>query len=473
MQLGDTRTEAAASGIEPHRLLAENSACAAPGIAPNAAALHGRDPPTELHMPTPKRLRRLLMVAYHFPPLKGSSGIQRTLRLVQQLPSLGWEPIVLTAAPRAYEATSADLDAEVPPGTVVERAFALDSARHLSLGGRHLAALGRPDRWMTWRFDAVRRGLRLIRRHRPDAIWSTYPIATAHVIGARLSAASGLPWVADFRDPMVQDGYPADPVTWRQFESIERNAAHQAALCTFTTPGTLASYQTRYPVAAARMRLLENGYDEGSFARAEVGARERGPLEPGRLVLLHSGIVYPSERDPTELFKALARVKSARPSALRVRFRAAVHEALLRDLAERYDVADMVEVAPPLPYVEALQEMLRADGLLLMQAANCNEQVPAKLYEYLRARRPVLCLSDATGDTWRVLESCGLRHMADLADAGSITLLLERFARHGADGLLPSEQAVSGASREGRTAALVRLLEHCTAERFFAAGEAA
>ena len=76
------------------------------------------------------------MVAYHFPPLAGSSGIQRTLRFVQHLPSFGWQPLVLTADTRAYERTSPDLQEALPPGTVVERAFALDTARHLSIGGR-------------------------------------------------------------------------------------------------------------------------------------------------------------------------------------------------------------------------------------------------------------------------------------------------------------------------------------------------
>ena len=62
----------------------------------------------------------VLMMAYHFPPLAGSSGIQRTLRFVQQLPEFGWEPIVLTAHPRAYERTSDDLLREVPAGSPVD-----------------------------------------------------------------------------------------------------------------------------------------------------------------------------------------------------------------------------------------------------------------------------------------------------------------------------------------------------------------
>ena len=114
-------------------------------------------------------MKRVLMVAYHFPPLAGSSGIQRTLRFVQQLPQFGWQPLVLTADPRAYERTSDDLLADIPPETIVRRAFALDAARHFAWRGRYLALLARPDRWASWRFAAVRQGMQLIRRHRPQA----------------------------------------------------------------------------------------------------------------------------------------------------------------------------------------------------------------------------------------------------------------------------------------------------------------
>src|SRR5262245_33717768 len=102
--------------------------------------------------------RRVLMVAFHFPPLSGSSGIQRALRFVQHLPAHGWEPVVLSAHPRAYEATSADLMQEVPPQTVVERAFALDTARHLAIAGRYPRMLALPDRWCSWAMGAVPAG---------------------------------------------------------------------------------------------------------------------------------------------------------------------------------------------------------------------------------------------------------------------------------------------------------------------------
>jgi hypothetical protein len=87
------------------------------------------------------------MIAYHFPPLQGSSGIQRTLRFARYLPEFGWEPIVLTAHPRAYESVADDQLSDTPAGLHVCRAFALDTSRHLAIGSRYPALRARPDRW--------------------------------------------------------------------------------------------------------------------------------------------------------------------------------------------------------------------------------------------------------------------------------------------------------------------------------------
>jgi glycosyltransferase involved in cell wall biosynthesis len=408
---------------------------------------------------------RLLMVAYHFPPLAGSSGIQRTLRFVQHLPATGWQPLVLTAAPRAYEQTSPDLLADIPPGVPVRRAFALDTSRHLAIAGRHLGAWARPDRWVSWRFDGVRQGLAMVAQHAPAALWSTYPIPTAHLIAAALARRTGLPWIADFRDPMAQDGYPSDPRTWAAFKAVEETAFRDAAACVFTTPGAARLYRERYPALAHKVHVIENGYDEESFAGTgapPAPAAGAGGARP--FVLLHSGIVYPSERDPRALFAALGRLKDegalgpdGAPRIV-VRFRAAVHEAMLAALAQQHGVAAHVEIAPALPYRAALAEMLGAEALLLLQAANCNDQVPAKLYEYLRARRPIVALTDPRGDTAAVLRGAGIHRVAPLDDAGAIAGFLADAARGTGPALVATEDAIAGASRAGRARALAALL---------------
>ena len=422
-------------------------------------------------------MRRVLMVSFQFPPMAGSSGVQRALRFAQQLPALGWSPSVLTAHPRAHAHTGDDLLEEIPPELPVRRAFALDAARHLSIGGRYPGFLARPDRWHSWLLGAVPAGLRLIRQTRPDAIWSTYPIPTAHLVGYWLSRLSGLPWVADFRDPMAHDGYPADPVLWRSFAAVERKVFARAARCTFTTPGAARLYAQRFPAAADRLRVIENGYSEAAFQQAERAVRMEGAnasssatasTAAGPRVLLHSGVVYPDWRSPARLFEALAAAKAAGrvdAARLRLRLRATAHDDFVLALARRLDVADLVEVAPPLPYADALAEMLRADALLLLQSNDCNDQIPAKAYEYLRARRPVLTLADPAGDTAQLMRRAGLPRIAALEDGPGVAAVLDRFLDdlfHGR-AALPAASAIAAASRESRTGELARVLDEACA----------
>lgn len=404
------------------------------------------------------------MIAYHFPPLAGSSGIQRSLRFVQHLPRFGWEPLVLSANARAYERTSQDLDGEIPAGTVVRRAFALDAARHLALAGRHLASTARPDRWTSWRFDGVRQGMRLIDEFQPRAIWSTFPIATAHVIAAELHRRTALPWIADFRDPMAQEGYPPDPKTWQQFEAIEANAIRNARFSMFTTPSAVRDYRDRYAQQAERILLLENGYDEDTFAAVEQAGDTSAPLHPGAVTLLHSGIVYSAERDPTQLFEALGRLRQSGdivPGTFKLRFRASANDQLLHRLAAEHAVEPLVDICPPIDYREALREMLRADALLVMQGANCNDQIPAKIYEYQRAGRPILCLTDPAGDTAAVMRGAGGNAIARLDRADEIVAMLPDFVRavraHAV--ATPDAEAVRSASRRSRTEVLAHRLD--------------
>jgi glycosyltransferase involved in cell wall biosynthesis len=373
------------------------------------------------------QMKRVLMLVFQFPPFSGSSAVQRSLRFVQNLPATGWSPIVLTASSMAYEEISDDLLSEIPPGTLVYRAPALDARRHLSVWGHYPKFVAMPDRWASWIASAVPKALGIVRRHRPDAIWSTYPIATTHKAARVIHQVTSLPWIADFRDPMAQEGYPPDPATWRAFSKIEKSTIEKAAFSVFTTPGAARVYRLRYPQAAERIRVIENGYDEGSFEGLPTYGQ---PLTPGHITILHSGVVYPSERDPTQLMKALGELSAHSPvlaSRVRVRFRASHNDALLQRLAQEHGAASLIECLPAIPYKDALAEMMRADGLLILQAANCNDQIPAKIYEYIRSGRPMLGLTDQAGDTGRLLVAAGSRYLAPLSSSSDIANLLLSF----------------------------------------------
>jgi hypothetical protein len=407
-------------------------------------------------------VKRVLMVAFHYPPLHGGSGVLRTLAFSQTLAQHGWQPLVLTVTPGAHASVDASGGADCCP---VHRSLALDASRHLAINGRYSALLALPDRWVSWTASAIPAGLRLIRRHQPDLIWSTYPIATAHLVALALHRLTGVPWIADQRDPMLDTGYPPDPRRARIHAWIERQAMQRCAAVVCTTPGAVRALRSRHRNAAShQVRLIENGYDDTAFRIAEQAAPPlTDPARPFRL--LHSGVIYPSERDPAPLFAALdllLRHGDIDRTSFRLMLRASGHDAHLRALLGRHPgLATLVELAPPLPYPDALRDMLDADGLLLLQAANCNDQIPAKLYEYLRARRPVLALTDPAGDTAAALHAAGIDTIARLDHPDAIADGLRRFLYLSRQGQAPlaSDATVARHARHARTRELAALFD--------------
>lgn len=353
---------------------------------------------------SPTRKKNILMVAFHFPPQSGSSGILRTLNFVKYLPENGWQPVVLTASASAYAEQRNDLISSIPSQTKVVRGFALDAARHLSIGGKYPLALALPDRWSSWWLGGVWAGLQLMREQRPDVLWSTYPISTAHWIGSTLARFSGLPWVVDFRDPMVSAGYPADGWQRRIWSTLERRVMQQATMCVFTTQRAACAYAQRYPAMAQKCQVIENGFEEEIF---ETVQPHRLDIPADSLLMLHSGLIYPKDRNPSQFFAAVQSLLATGQldrDKLRIRFRAPQHGAEVSAFAAQYGLQDVVEVAPPIPYQEAIAEMMGADALIVFQGSAFNAQIPAKIYEYIRAQRPVLALLDPAGDTAAQLE---------------------------------------------------------------------
>lgn len=409
--------------------------------------------------------KRLLMIAYHFPPVRVSSGIQRTLKFCAYLREFGWEPLVLTVSPNAYEITSPDQLGEIPPGVVVERAFGLDTSRHLAIKGKYLHWMAQPDRWVSWWPAAVWTGMKMIRKYKPQAIMSTFPIATAHRIGLSLQKRSGLPWIADFRDSMTEPGYPRDPLTWRIHRRLEEEAVRHCAKAVFTTVPTRDMYAERYPeIPVDRWAVIENGFDEENFRDAESGLSEAPLGSAGQLTLVHSGVLYPKERDPRPFFAAISQLKNAGKidgKSVRIILRATGSDGLYKPMLDELGIGDVVHLEPVVPYREALQEMLRADALLLFQGSVCNHQVPAKIYEYYRAGKPIFALADPAGISAQMLRDVGVQDIADIADQSAIATTLEnlldamrRKARSGV-----AREAAALNSRKSRTAELARLLD--------------
>ncbi len=407
------------------------------------------------------RRKELLLVAFHFPPIQFSSGVHRTLSFAKFLPRFGWASRVLTVRPEAYpHVDDANLEL-LPPGLEVIRSFALDAQRHLSIGGKHPGFLSIPDRWQSWIPSGIATGLRAVRRRRPTAIFSTYPVASALVIARAVHRRTGVPWIVDLRDPIVFGDYPAPAGRRRRiYESLERSVFDEAAAVIVATEGAKRLYRKRYPEAPP-LHVIENGVDHELFAEVR---RETEPPRPGdEIRILHSGHVYANGRDPGPLFAALSILKDegiCAPSTLRIAFRATGCDDFVLAQARRHGVDDLIDVLPPVAYRDALLEMCSASGLLVLQGKAFDSQIPAKVYEYLASGRPILALTGTNGETGRMLRAFGVDALCPLEDRAAIVDALRGFvARLRSGDTQPAAQDLYPLSRCERTERLARVLD--------------
>jgi len=406
-------------------------------------------------------VKNVLIIAFHFPPQAESSGYLRILKFCRYLPELGWQPRVLSAHPRAYERTNPSQLNEIPTSVQVHRVFALDTRRHLSVGGHFLRLMALPDRWVSWCLGAIPVGYKEVRDKHCDIILTTFPIASAMLIGWVLHRLTGKPWVADFRDSMSEPGYPRDPLTWKVHRWLEKKAVRHASRLIFTAQSAVRMYLDRYPeLSPERCQLILNGFDEDDFRSLVAKPSRTGP--PLRFV--HMGLLYPIERDPRPFFTALSQLQrdgKVDSTRIRIELRASGYDSHYEPIIRAEGIQNLVYLLPPLPYREALQDCMDADGLLVFQGACCDHQIPAKVFEYLRLAKPILALTSPAGDTASLLGYAGGVTLVDLADWQAIYQKLLEFLHAVESHTHPQPAAglVQGYSRKGQARKLAELLD--------------
>ncbi len=392
---------------------------------------------------------RALVITSNFPP-DASVGTMRTLRLVRHLAEMGWQIDVVTAAPEGFRPgtlVDAALLEKVPIDVRVLRARALRPVARVAAGIRPKGGLIRdpdqtyrtlapnvvpgmrsaskslsrfkraasaclaiPDHEVSWFMPAVVRGWSAVRHRRPDVIYSSGPPFTAHLVGAALSRLADRPWVADFRDPWARAPWREDRFAFerRAWQLLERSVVMRAKAVIFATETNRQDFAHEYgPAVARRFHVVPNGCDVNEFRglsrRASVAQKEK-------FVLLHAGSLY-GARNPAPLLKAVARAIASGgldPDRFRLRFvgRVGVPGIDLRALTRDLSIERVVEFVSHLPRLAVLQEMLDASALLVVQPVT-TVSVPAKLYEYMAAGRPILALAEPGGETAELVRRTG------------------------------------------------------------------
>ena len=389
-----------------------------------------------------------LFIAFHYPPEASSSGVLRTLKYTRFLREFGWRVSVITPERDAYDVQDPALEAQVPPDVRIIRTRFLNTKRHLSCRGIYPALLALPDVWIGWLPWALNAARKLVRSDPIDLIYSTSPHATAHIIARRIATKTRKPWVVDFRDPWIEDPPEAGTPNGLIFRTLNRwmerdVICHSAAIVTSTARLRELLRQRYRAEAPDKFHVIANGYDESDF---EALPRIRQTSE--RLRIVHAGSINPAFRDPRPVFEAFGRLIQRghlRPQECEVRFVGAGEYGASGEVRRAIDAAGLstsITFLPRVPYEQSLKELTAADILLLLQASDDTvDLIPAKLYEYMRAEKPVLALvrdgavseiMEQTGGGWAVdprIESKLDRSLTEALSAWRTDSLAEHCAR--------------------------------------------
>jgi glycosyltransferase involved in cell wall biosynthesis len=414
--------------------------------------------------------RRVLVIAYYFPPM-GLSGVQRTLKFVKYLPKFGWHPTVLTVAPGGYFAKDESLLEEVHsldiriertgtagPGKLFDgrKVVKVPSERYRKFLSGVSDTFFIPDNKIGWRKKAVARALELHKETPFDLVFATAPPFTDFMIGVDVKSKINKPLVFDYRDPWFD--YPfrfyATPLhKWRHYV-LERNALRASSHVIATNRRVKETLIARYPFLTYHdVDIVSQGYDPIDFNRDG----DTRPT-PGKMRMTYAGIFW-EDRVPDFFLRALHNLFLDKPGLrgkIEARFVGNFREEN-HNIVKSLGLQDTVNVLGYLPHAECVRELESSDVLWMIVGDEFSS--PGKTYEYIGARKPILgCAPDGFLKS-TILEAGGRVVAPDDVEGIKVAIedyftLFERGALQG-----PRPDVVEKYNRLNLTGQLVKIFE--------------
>jgi len=367
------------------------------------------------------REKRVLMIAYFFPPV-GGSGALRPMKLAKYLPSFGWLPMVLTVKnPDWYYAHDFELLAELPESVKIMRSKMIQSGLiYRALNPIRLNKLDRwirrwiihPDPQIGWIPSGISCGLRMIEKEKNiRIIYSTSAPLSAHLIAHRIKEKTGLPWVADFRDEWLENPDIHIPSTihrkihYMLEQKIVRNADHVVA----AAPG-FCEFLKKHSFHD-KISTLTMGFDPEDF---EAGhPKDRAPGDNDKFTIVFSGLFYGSFR-PTiflEAVTSLIDVKKIDVNKIKIVFVGANQPEETRF----EDVHQICEFTGFVSHRKAIEYISKSDTLLLLLSKERGDYViPSKTFEYLASEKPIIGLVPEGSEVASIIKKTGSGFVVDI-----------------------------------------------------------
>ncbi|MFM7176404.1 MAG: glycosyltransferase [Bacteroidota bacterium] len=430
--------------------------------------------------------KKVLIITYYWPP-GGGAGVQRWLKFVKYLSKFGWDPIVYTPSNGEMPVVDHSLERDVPDGLTVIRkpiwepyqlykifigakktekintGFLTEKkrpglAQRLSVWLRGNIFI--PDARCFWIRPSVSFLSKWIKENPIDAIVSSGPPHSMHLIAQQLASKTKLPWLADFRDPWTNIDYykQLKLSAWAdtRHHQLEKSVVTGANRVVVVGSGMRDEFLHNHGVDSV---VITNGYDASDFPEIPVASNSR-------FIVSHVGTLVPS-RNPSQLWIALGElVKENREfkNFFRLRLTGKVDVSVV-DAINSNGLDSHVEYVEYLPHDKVAGELASSALLLLIlnDTPNSKGILTGKLFEYLAAKKPVLCLGPTDGDAAKVLKETGAGFAAEFHDKHEIKkVLVDFFSKFQSGTLQVSNQSVEQYSREQLTRKLVSVLDDMT-----------
>lgn len=378
-------------------------------------------------------MKKVLVITYYWPP-SGGGGVQRWLKFVKYFREFGWEPIVFTPENPEMPAVDHSLLAEIPQNIEVvknkiwepysiykkftfrkkeekiQTAFLNENkSRQSILDQLSVWIRGNlfiPDARRFWIKPSVKFLENFIKENKVDALVTTGPPHSAHLIGLKLKRKFGIPWLADFRDPWTNIDYYQDLKLGkranRKHHQLEKKVLETANAVIVISPGMKKEFKS---IVERTYSVIPNGYDKEDVPEK---SEETGNFH--KFSLAHIGSLTKT-RNPVNLWKALHQLVNENEDFakdLEIR-NIGKMDISARESINKYKLTSYLKNQNYLPHNKVIQEQSRAGLLLLLinNTPNAKLILTGKIFEYLAAKRPIICIGPTDGDAALVIRESG------------------------------------------------------------------
>ncbi len=393
-------------------------------------------------------MKKVLIISYFWPPA-GGPGIQRVLKFAKYLTEYSWQPVVLTVSDGEYPAIDYSLVAEIPSNCRIYKTASIQPFRlfkkltrrektetistYILTNTESNSVIEQflkwirlnifiPDAKIGWLPFAVRAGMKIIKQEKIDIIFATSPPHTVQLIARRLSALSGIPWVADFRDPWLEmavyQNQKRTGLTKYLDGLLENRVLKQARTVTTISKEIAVLFQTKYK--SDKYMVIPNGFDQADFYGLKT-------VTPELFTIAYAGVLS-EERIPHAFISAVSRLKSESVKIKIIIVGAACTRFI--NIIEENHLSESLELKPYIPHREVLQILMGVDATLLVidDVPNNKGFLTGKIFDYLGCHKPIVGFGPPDGDAAEILKETNSGLMLDYEDAmGAYELLLSIY----------------------------------------------